>query len=268
MATPVVSFLSDYGLRDEFVGVCHGVIARACPAARIIDVTHGIPAQDVRTGALVLRDAAPYLPVGVVLAVVDPGVGGARRALALRVAAEGRVLVGPDNGLLMPAAERLGGVTAAVDLGDSPAAPRPRSQTFHGRDLFAPVAAALACGASLEDVGAPLSPDTLVRLELTTAQLRDGRLHARVARIDGFGNVVLDASGEQLRGLAVGAVEHRGASHRARRVATFADGAPDELLVYEDAQGWAALAVRDGSAAALLGAAAGEEVVLSEGPPW
>ncbi len=151
--TPVITFLSDYGQLDEFVGVCHGVMARRCPNARVIDLTHAIPRHDVRSGAIVLRSALPFLPVGVHLAIVDPGVSAvgrhARRCVAMRTVEEDHLLVGPDNGLLMPAAERLGGVAEAVDIGESPERLEPVSRTFHGRDIFAPVAAALAAGESL-----------------------------------------------------------------------------------------------------------------------
>src|ERR671939_1055083 len=140
----VITFLSDYGHDDDFVGVCHGVIARIAPDARVIDVTHGIPRHDVRSGALVLRRALPYLPPGVHLAVVDPEVGAERRAVAVRTAEEGRLMVGPDNGLLSLAAQRFGGAVEAVDVGRSQHRLRPVSATFHGRDLFAPVAAHLA----------------------------------------------------------------------------------------------------------------------------
>jgi S-adenosylmethionine hydrolase len=134
LSAPIVTFLSDYGLADEFVGVCHAVIARRCPAARIIDLTHGIPRHDIRAGALSLRAALPYAPAGVHLAVVDPSVGTGRRALALRTRSEARVLVGPDNGLLWPAAQELGGVAEAFDIGGSPERLEPVSKTFHGRD--------------------------------------------------------------------------------------------------------------------------------------
>ncbi|HYB24188.1 MAG TPA: SAM-dependent chlorinase/fluorinase, partial [Solirubrobacteraceae bacterium] len=142
--SPVITFLSDYGLLDEFVGVCHGVIARRCPSARVIDLTHAIPRHDVRAGAIVLRSAVPFLPAGVHLAIVDPGVSAvgrhARRSVAMRTVEQDRMFVGPDNGLLMPAAERLGGVAEAVDIGLSPERLEPVSRTFHGRDIFAPVA--------------------------------------------------------------------------------------------------------------------------------
>src|SRR4051794_4935824 len=141
---PVLTFLSDYGLLDEFVGICHGVIARLAPEVRVIDVSHGVARHDIRAGALALRGALPYTPPGVHLAVVDPEVGGRRRAVALRCAQEDRILVGPDNGLLCLAAEAFGGVVEAVEIGRSPHRLEPVSATFHGRDIFAPVAARLA----------------------------------------------------------------------------------------------------------------------------
>jgi hypothetical protein len=167
---PVITFLSDYGLHDDFVGVCHGVIAMICPQARVIDITHGLPRQDVRAGAISLAGALPYTPQGVHLAVVDPDVGAQRRAVALRLADE-RVLVGPDNGLLWLAAEQSEGVVEAVDIARSPYRLEPVSATFHGRDIFAPVAARLAAGAPLAESGDPLDPTELVRLELPTSAM-------------------------------------------------------------------------------------------------
>ena len=268
---PVITFLSDYGRLDEFVGVCHGVIARRCPAARVIDLTHAIPRHDVRAGATVLDAALPYLPAGVHMAVVDPGVGAsgphARRAVALRTAGEERLLVGPDNGLLMPAAERLGGVAEAVDIGSSPERLQPVSSTFHGRDIFAPVAAALAAGVSLAEVGEPLPAHELRRLELPAAELSDGSVVAHVLCCDHFGNLILDARAQQLAaaGMQPGAalaVRHAGRDHAAWYAATFADVPPGELLLYEDAQQMIALAVNRGSAAQLLGAGRDDEIVV------
>src|SRR4051812_36018827 len=146
MAARTITFLSDYGLGDEFVGVVHGVIAGICPQAPVIDLGHGVPRQDVQAGALTLERALPYMPAGVHLAVVDPEVGARRRAVALRTAEEDRLLVGPDNGLLIPAAERFGGVLEAIEISTSPWRLEPVSATFHGRDLFAPVAARLPAG--------------------------------------------------------------------------------------------------------------------------
>ena len=173
MSPSVITFLSDYGLSDDFVGVCHGVIAGICPEARVIDLTHGVPRGDIRAGALVLRGALPYVPVGVHLAVVDPGVGGDRRAVALRLA-DGRVLVGPDNGLL----SLVGPVVEAVDIGASPFSLQPVSATFHGRDVFAPVAAWLAGGAGLAEAGAPVDPAGLVAMSLPRPRLLNGALNA------------------------------------------------------------------------------------------
>lgn len=261
MTASTITFLSDYGHDDEFVGICHGVIARLCPAARVIDITHGIERHDVRSGAIALAHAVGFMPAGVHLAVVDPEVGAlgraARRAVALRVAHEERLLVGPDNGLLMPAAEALGGVVEAVDIGRSPHRLEPVSATFHGRDIFAPVAARLAGGDDLAGVGEPLALEELRALELPHAELQDGTLLAHALVIDRFGNVELDATHEQLAASAIrlgGAVELEleGRHLQARYARTFADVAAGELLLYEDAQSMAALAVNRGSAAELL----------------
>ncbi len=267
--TPVITFLSDYGQLDEFVGVCHGVMARRCPSARVIDLTHSIPRHDVRAGAIVLRSALPYLPVGVHLAVVDPGVSAtgrhARRAVAMRTVEDDHLLVGPDNGLLMPAAERLAGVAEAVDIGESPERLEPVSRTFHGRDIFAPVAAALAAGAPLSAVGEPLPLQQLRRFGLPSANVSDGVLTVHVLRSDTFGNLILDAADEQLAllGAALGdtlMISHAGAVRAARYAATFAEVTPGELLIYEDATRRVALAVNRGSAAELLGADADDEL--------
>jgi len=247
------------------------VIARRCPAARVIDLTHEIPRHDVRTGALVLRDSLAYLPAGVHLAVVDPTVGAAgaqaRRAVALRTAEEDRLLVGPDNGLLMLAAERLGGVLEAVDIGRSPERLQPVSATFHGRDIFAPVAAALAAEEPLAVVGEPLAAEELRPLELPSAHAGDGALIAHVLRSDHFGNLILDASHALLSsaGVRLGekmTVQVQGEVHPGRYASTFADVAVGELLLYEDAQRMAALAVNRGSAAERLRAERDDEILL------
>src|SRR3954454_6044204 len=193
MAARTITFLSDYGLGDEFVGVVHGVIAGICPQGRVIALGHGVPRQDVQAGALTLERALPYMPAGVHLAVVDPEVGARRRAVALRTAEEDRLLVGPDNGLLIPAAERFGGVLEAIEISASPWRLEPVSATFHGRDLFAPVAARLATGSELAEAGAPVEPGELVRIELPRAAIEAGALEALVTGTDGFGNVTLGA---------------------------------------------------------------------------
>jgi S-adenosylmethionine hydrolase len=265
--TRPVSFLSDYGLTDEFVGVVHGVIAGICPEARVIDLTHGVPRQDVLAGALALARALPYVPAGVHLAVVDPGVGALRRALALRTVEDERLLVGPDNGLLLPAAERFGGVAEAVEISASPWRLEPVSATFHGRDLFAPVAARLACGAPLAAAGAPLDLGELVTQEQSQPRQEPDALVAHVVGTDTYGNAILDAAHHDLvdSGLRLGEpVAARVGGRRVRGVVarTFSDVTAGALLLYEDASGALALAVNGGDAAALLGVQPGDEVRL------
>lgn len=267
MTEPVITFLSDYGLEDDFVGVCHGVIATACPQARVIDIAHGITRHDVRAGAVVLREALPFMPRGVHLAVVDPGVGGRRRAVVLRLD-DGRLLVGPDNGLLWPAAQACGGIEEAADIGRSRFALEPVSATFHGRDVFAPVAAGLAAGATVAEVGAPCDPRGLIPLELPTARVEAGTLVAHVLYVDRFGNVALDAGPDDAIAveLRVGErtmVEAGVARVRSRYVRTFAEVDAGDLLLYEDSYGRLAVAVRDGSAADRLDVATDDEVRLS-----
>jgi S-adenosyl-L-methionine hydrolase (adenosine-forming) len=265
MSARPITFLSDYGLGDEFVGVVHGVIAEICPEARVIDISHGVPRQDVQAGALMLARALPYVPAGVHLAVVDPEVGARRRAVALR--AGDRLLVGPDNGLLIPAAERVGGVEEAVEISASPWRLEPVSATFHGRDVFAPVAARLAAGGPLASAGAPLEPSELVALARSEPRQEEGALVTHVVATDTYGNVMTDAAHGDLleRGVRLGdAIAARAAARRVRGVVarTFSDVSAGGLLVYEDAGGSLALAVNGGNAAALLGVRAGDEVRL------
>jgi S-adenosylmethionine hydrolase len=267
VARPLITFLSDYGLTDEFVGICHGVIATICPEARVIDLTHGVPRHDVRAGALILRGALPFTPNGAVqLAVVDPDVGAQRRAVALRTADE-RLLVGPDNGLLWLAAEAGGGVVEAADIARSPLRLEPVSATFHGRDIFAPVAAHLAAGKPLSEVGEPCDPDDLVRLELPRARVRDnGAIEAHAIYVDRFGNVQLNVAHEELAqtplklGRALELELGSGAVHPATFVRTFAEVEPGALLVYEDASRRVALAVSHGDAAGQLGIAVDDPI--------
>jgi S-adenosylmethionine hydrolase len=270
MAPPFITFLSDYGLQDEFVGICHGVIATICPEARVIDLTHGIPRHDVRAGATVLAQSLPYLPAGVHLAVVDPDVGAQRRAVALGLA-DGRTLVGPDNGLLWPAACAAGGITAASDIARSHLRLEPVSATFHGRDIFAPVAAHLAAGVPLASVGDPLDPHELVRIEATAPRREGDALVARVRYVDGFGNLQLEADHEDLAGsgLRLGrpaAVNTTGGDRREVAYArTFSDVAPGDPLLYEDAARRLSLAVNHGDASTWLPAGVDDEIWIRPG---
>ena len=269
MARPV-TFLSDYGTADEFVGVVHAVIARIAPDARVIDIAHGIPRHAVLQGALALARTLPFAPAGVHLAVVDPGVGGERRAVAVRVADEERLLVGPDNGLLHPAAERFGGVVEAVDISSSPWRLEPVSATFHGRDVFAPVAARLAAGAPLWEAGTPLDTDALVGLELPRPRVTERRLVAVVVGVDGFGNVQLLAERADLDAVAApGAsvtVSAGGRALEATVVRTFVDVPAGAALVHVDSAGAVAVAVNEGSAATALAVRAGDEVRVEAAP--
>jgi S-adenosyl-L-methionine hydrolase (adenosine-forming) len=260
-----VCFLTDFGLQDDFVGTCHGVIKRIAPAAQIIDVTHGIPAQAVLQGALVLANTLPYMPVGVHLAVVDPGVGGPRRPLALRDA-EGRVFVGPDNGLLVPAADRAG-IAEARELTNPEYALDSISRTFHGRDLFAPAAAHLAAGVPLERLGPPLDPDVLVRLDIPEPRVRGDSLEATALYVDSFGNIALNLTrdGAAGAGIVPGTrveLEHRGERYFAVAARTFADARAGDVILYEDSYRSMSIAISRGDAAALLRLEPGDEIVI------
>jgi S-adenosylmethionine hydrolase len=262
----VITFLTDFGLSDDFVGVCRGVMKRISPQTEVIDITHGIPPQAVLQGALVLANTIPYMPEGVHLAVVDPGVGGSRRPLALRDAA-GRLYVGPDNGLLIPAAEANGGVAEAHELANPDYARSSVSRTFHGRDLFSPAAAHLANGVALAELGPPLDPDALVRLDLPEPTVGESRIRATVLYVDTFGNVQLNLTREHLERIGVlpgTTIELANGPDRYYAVAarTFADTRPGDILLYEDSYRNIALAINRGSAAAILNAIPGQELVF------
>lgn len=265
MAIDWISFTTDYGIDDGFVAACAGVIGRIAPGVRVIDVTHTVPPQDVRRGAVVLARTVPYLPPAVHLAVVDPGVGTARRGLV--VVAAGGLLVGPDNGLLLPAAEALGGVVGAFELADSGYRLPVVAPTFHGRDVFAPAAAHLASGVPAQRLGPPVDPATLVRLAAPAARLTGGGLETEVLAVDRFGNVQLAAGAADLAALELrpgGPVRLRlgRRSVPATLASTFADVAEGGLLVHVDSAGLVELAVNHGSASGLLGIGPGDPVRL------
>ncbi|MFF0719634.1 S-adenosyl-l-methionine hydroxide adenosyltransferase family protein [Verrucosispora sp. NA02020] len=255
----VVSFTTDYGLTDGFVAACHGVIARLAPTVRVIDVTHLVPPGDVRRGATVLAQTVPYLPGGGVhLAVVDPGVGTARRGVAL--ATPGGLLVGPDNGLLCDAADALGGVRAAVELTDPTWWGARVSATFHGRDVFAPVAARLATGAPMAQAGPAVGPETLVRLPEPVVESTPDGFVAEVLTVDNFGNVQVAASADLLAPLPA---RLRVRPHDAEPVReavhgrTFGDAPVGGLVAHADSAGLVALSVNGGRAVDLLGVVPG-----------
>jgi S-adenosylmethionine hydrolase len=260
MSRPIV-FLTDYGMVDEFVGVCHGVMLTIAPDARIVDLTHAIPRQDVMRGALTLGRATSYMPGDAVyVAVVDPGVGSERRSIAVR-AASGALLVGPDNGLLSLAWEALGGAREAVEVTSDRVVLQPVSRTFHGRDVFAPAGAHLAAEMPLADLGPPLVVEQLHVLELPGPMVAAGAIGARVSGVDGFGNVQLNVSPDDLEAAGIGtALTIRGRT--VPRVGIFADVPKGSLAAIIDSQGQLALVVNQGSAADALGLAEGKTVVL------
>jgi S-adenosyl-L-methionine hydrolase (adenosine-forming) len=263
-----ITFLSDYGHRDEFVGVCHGVIERIAPGAIVIDLAHELAPHDIRSAALVLQNALPYVPRGVHLAVVDPGVGTQRVPLAIR-AVDGHLFVGPDNGLLWPAIERCGGVEIAIDIAQSRYRLEPVSATFHGRDLFAPVAARLAIETPIEHVGTPVQAEDVTHLELPRPSIRTWDVTARVLAVDRFGNLQLNVTREQLQdaGFVQGDILRVQVSRRRRRTVfgrTFADAPVGEAVLYEDSTGAIAVGLNGGSAAEALAATPDAEVKLAQ----
>jgi S-adenosyl-L-methionine hydrolase (adenosine-forming) len=259
-----ITFLTDFGLQDDFVGTCHGVMKRIAPEVEIIDITHGISPQAVLQGALTLANTLPFMPEGVHLAVVDPGVGGARRPLALRDA-NGRIYVGPDNGLLIPAAEKLGGIAEAHELANPDYALESVSRTFHGRDLFAPAAAHLALGVPLGELGPPVDPDALARLDIPQPDVGTTRIHSTVLSIDRFGNIGLNLDRTHLEeaGVVPGTrVELQTGSERYYAVAarTFADARPGDIILYEDAYRNISIAINGGNAAEMFGIREGQDI--------
>lgn len=260
-----ICFTSDYGLTDVQVGTCKGVMGSIAPEATVIDVTHSVPEFDVIRGAETLRHATRYMPDdSVYLAVVDPGDKSKRRELAAEVRS-GAYLVGPDNGLLMPAADALGGVVRAVHLTNPRYHVQPVSNTFHGRDVFSPVAAHLAAGADLDDMGEKVDPASMVTLDFPGFRREpDGEIVAKIIDIDRFGNVRLSVMQEDVD-LSYGAAVEMGIREEvldARYVETFGMVEDGDLVVVPDSHWRLSLAVNKGNAARALLLSIGEEVRL------
>jgi S-adenosyl-L-methionine hydrolase (adenosine-forming) len=261
-----LTFLTDFGLEDGFVAACHGVAARIAPDARIIDITHLVPPGDVRRGAAVLAQTVNSMPPAVHVAVVDPGVGTSRRAIAVR--AGSGILVGPDNGLLTWAIDALGGAGEAYLLDNSELWNRTVSPTFHGRDIFTPVAAHLLTGTRLEDAGTRIDADGLVRLPAPACRMLAGEAEGEVVSIDRFGNVQssIPASAAADRGIAFGSamtVRSGGREITVPYLTTVGSAAPDELIAFTDSAGLISLAVRGGSASARLSLPPGASVRIA-----
>jgi S-adenosyl-L-methionine hydrolase (adenosine-forming) len=267
-AVHCLTFLTDYGLEDPFVAVCHGVAVQIAPDIRIIDITHLIPPGDIRRGAAVLAQAVPYLPAAVHVAVVDPGVGTQRRAIA--VEAGGSVFVGPDNGLMTWAIAAAGGARRAVSLTNHALWRDPPSATFHGRDIFMPAAAWLATGVPLDRAGEPLAVADLVPLPAPAFQVTGRAARGEVITVDRFGNAQLSLPGDDaaLAGLVPGSsvtLAWDGREITVPFATTFGDVAPGELVCYRDSSDLVAIAVAGGNAAARLGLRPGSAVTLTSG---
>lgn len=258
-----ITFLSDYGRTDEFVGVVHSVIRSIAPGVTVIDLTHDIHPYDVRAGGLALARSAGYLCPGVVVAVVDPAVGTSRRPIAVEVGDGASVLVGPDNGLLAPAVQMCGGASRAVVLTSAAHRLDTDAATFDGRDVFAPAAAHLCNGVDLLELGPEIDPVTLMPGLVPLSRSEEGELIAEVLWVDRFGNAQLNVEPELLDVYDDRvAVLVEGEHHTGRRAGTFAEVAPGEVGLVVDAYGLVALALDRDSAARDLGLTAGSQVVI------
>jgi S-adenosylmethionine hydrolase len=264
-----VCFLSDFGLGDDFVGLCKGVILRAAPDVTIVDLTHEVPGFGIEAGAEILAHATRYMPKDAVyLAVVDPGVGTERRAVALSTEGGG-CLVGPDNGLLLPAADFLGGVAEAVLLTNPDFHVHPVSATFHGRDVFSPAAAHLAAGGDLRELGDGVDPAYLIRVELPgTQRLDGGAVAVTVVGVDRYGNARLSAA-QDGAGFGFGALleidtgDAPDSGMLVRYVETFGSSKAGDLVLVPDSHRRLSLCVNRGNAARALSLRAGDPVLLT-----
>ena len=260
MTAPIVTLTTDFGTRDPWVGIMKGVILGIVPTARLVDLSHDIAAQDVLEGALCLEAAAPFFPRSTIhLAVVDPGVGSARRAIAVR--AGGQYYVGPDNGLLSLAFVQALAPVTAVELTAAEYRLSPLSRTFHGRDLFAPAAAHLAAGIPLERFGPPITDP--VRLVLPVPRREGDLVRGEVLGVDRFGNLVTSLRGEDLSGVVSSALRVEiGEVGLGAPVSAYADAPPGGLGAIVGSTGRLEIFARDGSAHAMLGQGRGARVVV------
>ena len=267
-----ISFLSDYGTNDEFVGVVKSVIRELAPHATVIDLTHGISPFDVRAGSLALARSISYVASGVVMAVVDPGVGTVRRGIAIEVADGEGVLVGPDNGVLAPAVAMVGGAGRAVQLDNPEYRLEAPGATFDGRDVFAPAAAALCNGVDLLDLGDEVDADLLFPGVVPLPQIDDSTVIAQALWTDRFGNVQLNVGPDDMPTGFADIVEVRcsaptdptgGTTRVATRVTSFAEVANGAVGLVVDSNGMLALVMDQRSAADELGLADGDQVVIT-----
>ncbi len=269
---PFISFLTDFGL-DGAAATCRGVMIDICPTARIVDISHTVPKYAIADGAMILRAALPYMPLGVHVAVVDPGVGTTRRPIGI-LTVRGDVLIGPDNGLLLRGADALGGIETARELTNRELWLPVRTSTFHGRDIFAPTAAHLAAGdAAFATIGAEIETASLMPLTVPAARIGEGILETEVTYVDSFGNLRLAGGADSLAS-ALGDIG-TGAAITARVGKTpladvtyapsFGHVAEGATLLYVDSTGDLALADNQGNLATRLGAERGAHVSLERG---
>ncbi len=266
-----ISFLTDYGTADEFVGVVKSVIRDLAPHVAVVDLTHEIPPFDVRAGSLALARCIGYVPSGVVLAVVDPGVATDRRAIAVEVAGGEGVLIGPDNGLLAPAVAMAGGAERAVELTNTEHHLVAAGATFAGRDVFAPAAAHICNGGDLGDLGPDIDPGALLPGTVPLPRQEGAALVTEVLWVDRFGNAQLNVGPDELPAdwgdhlqLQVGAPTDPSGTlrRRAERAASFAELAAGSIGLVLDSYGMLAVAMDQRSAADELGLAAGDQVTI------
>ena len=265
---PIV-FSSDFGYRNEWVGICHAVMARIAPDSRIVDLSHGLPPLNVMAAARLLVDSLPFLASDAVLvSIVDPSVG-ADRDVAIE-ANGGKLLVGPDNGLLVPACQALGGVERAVEITSPEVVLEPVSPSFHARDILCPAAAYLAAGMELEQLGPALDAATLTPLDLPEPLVEAGKIECEVIDLNRFGNAQLNVRQANLAEAALDSLDQLeirtlAASTRARRAKTYADLLPDEYGLMFDPRDWLSLIRGNpGNAAAGLGLQMGDLVWLGD----
>lgn len=266
-AHSTISFLSDYGTRDEFVGVVKGVIRQLAPETHVIDISHEIEAHDVRAGSLTLSRAVQYLPDGVVLAIVDPGVGTARRAIAVEVSNDAcrLVFVGPDNGLLAPAVAMSGGATRAYELTNEELHLSTPGATFAGRDIFAPVAARLGAGLELELVGRQIEPTSLLPGVLPLSRNEDGEVLGEVLWVDRFGNAQLNIDPDEIAPFGDVVTLRFGTTTRTAHVArTYGELKAGEIGLVIDSYGLLSICLDRRPAATDLGIGEGMGVTLTE----
>lgn len=262
-----VTFLSDYGLDDVFVGVCKGVMAQRAPFLRILDICHLVEPQDVRQGATVFASAMPYLPPAVHLALVDPMQESPARGVVVE-SASGSVLVGPDNGVLSLAWQSLGGVQAAYEMTNDDLWLPKHSRTFRGRDVFAPVAAAIATGEALTSIGPSIEASSLTRIRLRKATIDDDHVHGEVYNVDHFGNLSLNVARADLEaaGMSLGDTVELRCSGRTMTVPfrlMYGEVPPGRLALCEDSFRAVMIAVNLGSAAKTLRLGRGDPVVVA-----